>query len=268
MRESSQIACPRYACLSSFWLRAIALAAMICDHIGYTGLSSLWWLRLVGRIAFPLYAFLLVEGFYHARDVGRYALRLFVFALLSELPFNYMASLGRSFQDASRQSVMVTLLLGLGLISLLDLIKRRFIDAAGASDGESAARAADYPRKALGLALTAAATAAVCLLADWLHTDYKSWGILLIAAMWLFRGRLWLIAASEAALFLLIMPAYTFYIPLFGGFNAVFYAFALLSLPFIALYNGKSGPKAAWLQYLFYAAYPLHMLLLGYLASR
>ncbi len=271
MRDNSQITYPRGACLSSFWLRIIALVTMICDHVGYTGLSDLWWLRLVGRTAFPLYAFLLVEGFYHTHDIKKYALRLTVFALLAELPFNYMATLGRSFKNAEHQSVMVTLLLGLGLICALDLIQRRFIVASGGGTnarGDGGSNGVSYPQIALALALTAAAIAAVCLIADWLHTDYKSWGIMLIAAMWLFRGRLWLIAASEVALFVFIMPAYASYIPLFGGFNAPFYGFALLSLVFIALYNGKPGPKAKWLQYLFYAAYPLHMLLLGYLASR
>lgn len=259
MRDNSQITYPRYACLSSFSLRMIALVTMICDHVGYSGLSSLWWLRVVGRIAFPIYAFLLVEGFCHTRNVQRYATRLFIFALCSELPFNYFVTLGSSFKFIGYQNVMFTLLLGLGLIYVLDLIKRRFIDGA---DG------AKYPRSALGFALMAAATAAVCLLADWLNTDYRSWGILLIAAMWLFRGRLLLVAASVAAVFVFIMPAFSIYIPLFGGFNANLYCFALLSLPFIALYNGKPGYRAKWVQYLFYAAYPLHMLLIGYLASR
>lgn len=260
MRDSSRITYPPFACLSALWLKVIALAAMICDHIGYTGLSSLWWLRLVGRLAFPIYVFLLVEGFYHTRSLPRYALRLLIFAALSELPFNYMSTLGRSWSYANGQNVMFTLLIGLLLVWLLDAVKRRYFIT-------SKSGAARYGGYALGALLCAAATAAGCLLADFLKTDYGKWGVLLTAAMWLFRGLPPLIFASEVALFSFIMPRYQVYLPIFGGFTAGFYGFASLSIIPISLYNGKAGCKNKAAQYFFYASYGLHMLILGIIAK-
>ena len=263
MNDSASIDRPRWACASSFWLKLIALAAMVCDHIGYTGLSSLWWLRLVGRAAFPIYVFLLVDGFYLTRSRARYAVRLLLFALVSEPFFDFMVTGGASFFSLDSQSVLFTLLICLGALCALDWLKRRLLSGEGRPDG--------WPRaesRFLFALAAAAAVAAGCLAADALSSDYRSWGVLLAAGFWLFRGSIWGEALSEAAVFCLIMPYIETTIPLFGGVSVGFYGFALLSLIPIALYNGARGPSGRALQYAFYAAYPAHMLLLSLLAYR
>ena len=130
-------------------LKLIAMVTMLIDHIGasflagvlrymnqtgieqsvlaawypnYSKLYYLYWgLRMVGRISFPLFAFLLVEGFYHTHSVKRYAGNLAVFALLSEIPFD-LAFDGVLFSLKS-QNIFWTLLLGLITITALDRLR-------------------------------------------------------------------------------------------------------------------------------------------------
>ena len=74
-------------CISQEMLKIIACVTMLLDHIGATMVSG-YGLRIIGRIAFPIYCFLLVEGFTYTRNKAKYAMRLFVFALISEVPFD------------------------------------------------------------------------------------------------------------------------------------------------------------------------------------
>ena len=110
--------------LSGSMLKTIALVCMIIDHMAYffaekfsmpvftAGASKITAYRLmrwVGRISFPIYCFLLVEGFLHTRDRKRYALRLLVFALISEIPWNLAHTLKLTYGG---QNVFFTLFLG------------------------------------------------------------------------------------------------------------------------------------------------------------
>ncbi len=102
--------------MNAFTLKLIACASMLIDHIGHVLYPGTKILRHIGRLAFPIYCFLLSEGFYHTRNVWRYAARLFGFALISELPFD-LAFYGHFSWE--HQNVYFTLFLGLILLELL-----------------------------------------------------------------------------------------------------------------------------------------------------
>ncbi len=117
--------------LSGSVLKTIALVCMLIDHVAYTmpsvfnavplGSKTMYWLmRLMGRISFPIYCFLLVEGFIHTGDRKKYALRLLIFAIISEIPWNLVHSKKLTHPT---QNVFFTLFLGLCGIWLYELFK-------------------------------------------------------------------------------------------------------------------------------------------------
>lgn len=188
--------------------------------------SLVYWLRLAGRIAFPAFCLLLVEGFVHTRSRGRYMGRLLLFALLSEVPYD-LALFGRLL-DMTGQNVMFSLAAGLAALWLLERAER----AGGPGQG------AAY---ALILGCVGAA-------AEFLRLDYGFAGILTMGVMYLGRDRRWV---RFAAVCLLVFEAGSFaYLP--GGIAA-----GLV----VCLYDGRRG--SGRFKWLFYWFYPAHLLALG-----
>ena len=236
--------------ISQEGLKLVACLTMLIDHIGYEivypilfvsapallrpdGAYRLYlFCRSVGRIAFPIFAFLLVEGIYHTRNRKRYALRLAVGALLSEIPFNLVVS-GRVFWH--QQSIMVTLLLGFGAVICM----------------EKCRNPAWKPVAAVPFALAA----------EVLMADYGWAGVVLIAMFALSRDAYGKNLMRFFAMVILFhyMPSYIFEI---GGFSVPMQVLGSLSMIFIAAYDGRklTGSKAA--QWAFYLFYPVHLLLL------
>lgn len=236
----------RVAGLSGTALKLIAVASMLVDHVGYLLCGNLYWMRAVGRLAFPLFAFLLVEGFLHTRSVGRYCLRLAVFAVLSEPCFDFSRTGG--LWDPSYQNVFFTLLLGLLAIWGLDRLARL--------PGAICAGAAVWA-------------------AIWLRVDYDGLGVALMILLWLWRGRSWGRAAAVTLFAVLFVSRETGYVMEVWdilGKRALPYLiiataqlWCLLDLPILARYNGQRGGEGLprWSAMAFYAFYPLHLLALG-----
>ena len=76
--------------MSAFTLKMIALVTMIIDHVGAVFFPEIIWLRYIGRISMPIYAFLLVQGYQHTRDFKRYVIRMAIFAVVSEVPYDLL----------------------------------------------------------------------------------------------------------------------------------------------------------------------------------
>lgn len=135
-------------------LKRIAALTMLIDHTAVVLVSDpalYWTMRLIGRLAFPIYCFLLAEGFYYTRHAGRYAAGLLLFALISEVPFN-LAVMGRAF-DPSAQNVFFTLFLGVA-----------------AMEGLQRWRGTFWKQMSAVLIFAGAAS--------WLRTDYGAFGVL------------------------------------------------------------------------------------------
>lgn len=145
--------------LDSFTLKIIALLTMIIDHVGAFLFPQYWELRIIGRISFPIFAFLVVEGFYHTKDLQKYMKRLAVFAVISEIPFD-LVSTGRIF-DIGRQNVFFTLFLG---VLLMYFYESQYSKAAKAG-----------------------CVILILLAGDIFRTDYGAWGVLMIFCFYLFR---------------------------------------------------------------------------------
>lgn len=157
--------------LTTFQLKCIAIISMVVDHTGAVLFPGSLLFRYIGRIAFPIFCFLLVEGFLHTRDIHRYMARLLIFAFVSEIPYD-LAFRG-TFLEFGHQNVFFTLFLGVVLMYVLQ-------------------KAAEWPVKAIEVLL-------VMWLAEVLKTDYGSQGILLIAAFFLLHDRLWMKLATGTA---------------------------------------------------------------------
>ena len=168
-------------------LKLIAVISMLCDHAAIRLLAyglipalyvagkdtvaecwnqAFWILRSVGRMAFPIYVFLLTEGFCHTRNRRRYALRLGVFALISEIPFDLLVY-GKIW-DTHSQNVFFTLFLSVLMLTAVEWIGRN-TDAA----------LAQYRQMAV--------IVGAALLAWLLRTDYDAAGIMLAAVLFWFR---------------------------------------------------------------------------------
>lgn len=212
--------------MTSNLLKIIALLTMIIDHTGAIIFPSHPELRIIGRIAFPIYCFLLIEGYTHTKDVKRYGLRLLLFAFISEIPFDYAFYGGISF---SHQNIFFTLTLGLFLIYMMD-----------------------HYFKTNPLTAIIGMIAAV-FLSEFLNTDYGLLGMVYIVIFYSASNM-----PKYSKLFFTFTMIYIFSATLSFGVQP----YAVLSTFFIAAYNGKKGASMGMLKYGFYAAYPLHLLIL------
>ena len=103
--------------ITSAGLHIMAMTCMFCDHLWGTVVPGHLWLSCVGRLAFPIFAFMLVEGYYHTSNLKKYCQRLFLFALISEIPFNL--AIGGSFFYPLHQNVLWSFLISIFLINRL-----------------------------------------------------------------------------------------------------------------------------------------------------
>lgn len=245
--------------LSGCWLKMIAVITMFIDHAAATILERLlmqmpawgpitqqnyqgWYilytvLRTIGRMAFPIYCFLLVEGFYHTRNRAKYAFRLFLFALISEVPFDMAFNQG--FFDMSYNNVFLTLLIGLVTIWCSDMVIRR-------TETENFSKGKKAGMIVLRVIMLAIVLITGSVVAEILHTDYGACGVIAIFIMYMLYHRRMLGFA------LMVLE-----LGLLGGI--IEWAAILMLIP-MHFYNGTRGKQN---KYFFYVFYPVHLLILS-----
>lgn len=237
--------------ITSNQLKLLACIFMLCDHVGLVLMNNNWIMRAVGRLAFPIFAFLLVEGYRHTSDIRKYFIRLFLFALISEVPFD-LASTGQVF-DLQKQNIFFTLAAGLVVLYLGKVAKWNQMGAV------------------IGIVV-------IMVVSEALHFDYGMAGILLIVLIYystkddtaeqvfrnagLVTGHYpfgWNLCQNMG---FAIVSAVLYF--LFYGIRQLYAVLAILP---ISLYNGEYGRKNKVLKYTFYVFYPAHLLIL-YLLSK
>jgi hypothetical protein len=210
--------------LSGNQLKIIALIAMTCDHVGVQLFPDLLLLRIIGRLAMPIYAYMIAEGCRHTRNMGKYLGTMLAFAALCQGV--YFFAMGSLYM-----SILVTFSLAIGLIFLIQQAKDGF--------------AAAVPALLAGIAAVYVLTLPGLLPGTDFAIDYGFFGVMLPVLIYLGRNKwesLLLCALGLTALALT-----------YGGIQW----YGLAALPLLALYSGKRGKYK--MKYLFYIYYPAHL---------
>jgi len=234
--------------ITSTQLKILAMALMLLDHLWATIVPGNAWMTYVGRMAFPIFAFQIAEGYVHTSDCKKYLKRLFIFALISEIPFNLMSTGSPIFPF--HQNVMFTLLLGLLGIRAVDKMKR--------------------DRSTKQLLKTLASVFGILLLALVGFVDYGVMGVCTVMMFYIFRDVPFAKLMQLASMILMNITFFKglyVYVDVFGReLEILVQGFAVLALIPIWLYNGQKGNSSKALQYCSYAFYPAHMLILYLIA--
>lgn len=232
--------------MTTFVLKLLALLTMVVDHVAVCGWEMGWpvigeqpalylWLRGIGRIAFPIYCFLLANGLRYTRSRQKYLIRLFLCGLLSQLPFAAALYAGEWAATGvsvlwRHGNVLFTLFLG-GLLA--HVLER--------------CRTGVSPKNIL--CLGGCCLLLLCLGLGWMDMDYGIMGVLLILLLYEVREKKWQVPV-------LLFWCLAEYLPL----QTPQFFLVLAAVAAVALYNGKQGPK---FQLFFYLSYPLHLAVLA-----
>ncbi len=225
------------------WLKIIALVFMFCDHAGKMLFPQIPEMRMLGRIAFPIYVWCMIVGFHYTRSVPKYLLRVLLVGVVSQPLYNL--ALNHTWQEPN-----VFLTLFLGLCALWGLREKKFLSHIWAP-------------------------AAALILATLLNSDYGWKGVLLFIVLYAVRDSRPGIAAVMVSYFLFYGSFFSVTKSLFGwnfDVNSLdpslskplssllrMETYALLSLPFILIRFKKDLKLPRWVGY---ALYPAHLALL------
>lgn len=233
--------------MSALTLKIIALVTMIIDHIGAIFFPQFIWIRYIGRISFPIYAFLLAQGFIHTHSRTKYAIRLFIFGIISEVPHDL--AFHHEILDTNGLNIMFELFLGVLALACLEVIK-------------------DEKSKIITKLLSVVGLALVLFSSAFFGASYGIYGIALMIFFYLFDSK------QKISSLTCIPVTYTFNgikviqfpIPnIFGNvMKLISYnttqMWAVFSFIPIFFYNGKKGKYS--LKWFFYSIYPIHLIIL------
>lgn len=213
--------------LTSNQLKIFALLVMTIDHIGYILLPQMRILRYIGRLAMPIFAWMIAEGCEYTKNRTRYLLTMLGFGAVCQV-VNYV------FEQSLNQCILITFSMSLILIYTMDYAEKK--------------------KNFLSLCLMGGAVLGVCYICVFLpgdlpgtdfSVDYNIFGVMLPVVIYIAKTKEQKLMAAAGVLAMLAL------------WNGFIQWFALLSLPLLALYNGQRGKMK--LKYLFYLYYPLHL---------
>lgn len=233
--------------LSGSALKILAMITMLIDHIGafivypyltrvnvseYGETVNIYYvMRIMGRVAFPIFVFLLIEGIKYTRDIRKYILRMFIFAIISEAPF--ILATENNISGVTMKNVFFTLAIGLAVCAVIDKLL-------------------EY-KKLICVIICAVLVFLAGVLVSIMDTDYGIYGVLAILAGYIISRltdnikKRYSYIATIAVICLVLLCC--------GGLEV----FAVLSILPICFYNGSRGIK---LKYVFYGFYPVHLIVL------
>lgn len=233
-------------------LKIIALVTMCIDHVGASVLRAMWQnghpevysvyavLRHIGRVSFPIFIFLLIEGFLHTRNKKNYAIRLFIFSLVSEVPFDL--AFQQTVLEWRNQNVFLTLFIGFLVIWGIATLDQKL------TVSEKVPLEAKQVLSVFGRVFVIFLGA---LVANLLKTDYAAIGVMAIAVGYMLRVHPVSIVQKYSSIGICLV--------LIGGYpNSEMWC--LFSLIPLFLYNNKKGKLPKWVGYAFY---PCHLLIMA-----
>lgn len=220
--------------MTSTKLKIIACITMLIDHmsifINYNTQRTLYiLLRSIGRLSFPIFAFLIAEGFYHTRHAKKYMLRLLIFAFISEIPYDLAFNNQVFFWG--NNNIFFTLVLG-----LLSLMIYKWNNLVGFC-------------AAIGLGYIANIT----------YMDYGIYGVMLIFLFYVLRFSFF---AQMGGLTLIMVINVVQRYMRYPGHSISLQAFAVFSAIILSFYNGEKGRD---IRYFFYIFYPGHLIILAFI---
>lgn len=233
-------------------LMIIAAVTMLMDHVGLVFFNNMPVLRGIGRISFPLYAFMIADGYAHVKEdperLRHYLLRLILLALISEMPYDNAFYGG--FPNWTHQNVIFTLLLGFAALAVCGYFHLPAVCRIPA-------------------ALTAGLAAELC------HTSYGLEGVVFITAFSLLidfqpKEKAVRIISGTAVIWLFFIFSYTGMNPFRYGIRSLYFMFAnnpwrltVFSVPLmLAFYEGKKGKQPQWFHLSYRLFYPVHLALI------
>ena len=223
--------------ISGAFLKHLAIVTMVVDHIGVVLLPDWFILRVIGRLSFIIFCFLLAEGAVHTHNRPKYAIRLLLLALLSVIPFSYAKyGVWLNFEDLN---VFFVLSSSVMMLALFDLCKNKPFE---------------YVYKILIVILFG-------VFGYMVGFEYNFYGYALVACFYQFRGNNIAVGCATTAVTLVALPLFKILVCSEQPIKALGYsmveAIGLLSLLFIFAYNGERGKQLPkWFYYLFY---PVHL---------
>lgn len=231
--------------MTAFTLKTIAVTSMFLDHMAVAFPEHIpMEFRIAGRLAYPIFVYLVAEGFRHTKSPEKFLLRLFIFALISQIPYDLaLAGANGQIDFFTNTNIFYTLFLGGVAIYGFEHFMQK-----------------NKPTLSILCGLLPAA-----IVAKTLTTDYGGLGVLFIFAMYVIKKR----KLKLAAFVVFCLSQFIGIVPMFmaGEYIRREYWFmipaALVAVPLIAKYNGQRGYNLKWL---FYAVYPAHLTLFAVIA--